>query len=67
MTADYLQTFRAKSRTARADTKIKLDIAAPAEIKPLSIISIAATAATMLCGVYKNTTAEIVVIADANK
>ncbi len=42
-------------------------MAAPSLIKPLSIMSMAATAATMLEGVYRNTTAEIVVTAEAKR
>ena len=53
--------------TASAEIKIRVDMAAPSEIKPLSIIWIAATAAGIVCGVYKNTTAEIVVKADAKR
>lgn len=41
----------AAARTANAQTKIKHDMAAPSLIKPLSIMSMAATAATMLEGV----------------
>lgn len=52
---------------ARAEKKISVDIAAPSEIKPLSIIWMAATAAGIVFGVYKNTTAEIVVSAEAKR
>ena len=54
-------------RTARAEQNIRVDMAAPSEIKPLSIIWIAATAAGIVCGVYKKTTAEMVVKAEAKR